>query len=135
MKVVQVIEAALCSCATFADAETLVSGSTDYTVRLWRLARGPGAAPRPLAANLTHIMRAHTAPVLCVAASRAWSIVVSGSEDGSAALWDLNRGVYVRSIWHGHDREHGVHLAAIHDTSVSLYQLYLGAVLIVAFAT
>lgn len=28
-KVVQVIEAALCSCVAFADADTLVSGSTD----------------------------------------------------------------------------------------------------------
>lgn len=64
-------------------------------------------------------MRAHTAPVSCVAASRAWSIVVSGSEDGSAAFWDLNRGVYIRSIWHGHNKEYGVHLAAIQESSVS----------------
>ncbi|KAI6028705.1 hypothetical protein F5J12DRAFT_903638 [Pisolithus orientalis] len=33
-------------------------------------------------------------------ASRAWSVVVSGSSDGSAVLWDLNRGTYVQSIWH-----------------------------------
>ncbi|KAI0700338.1 beach-domain-containing protein [Cytidiella melzeri] len=116
-KVVQVVEAALCSCAAFADADTLVSGSTDYTVRLWKLARGQAAGSRPLAVNLTHIMRAHTAPVTCVTASRAWSVVVSGSEDGSAALWDLHRGVYVRSIWHGHGQEHGVHLAAVQDSS------------------
>jgi WD40 repeat protein len=117
-KVVQVIEAALCSCAAFADAETLVSGSTDYTVRLWKLVRGQAAAPRPLSVNLTHIMRAHSAPVMCVTASRPWSAVVSGSQDGSAAIWDLNRGVYIRSIWHGNGKEHGVHLAAIQDSMV-----------------
>lgn len=117
-KVVQVIEAALCSCVAFADADTLVSGSTDYTVRLWKLVRGQTAAPRPLGVIPTHIMRAHTAPVTCVVASRPWSIVVSGSQDGSAALWDLNRGVYVRSIWHGQGKEHGVHLVAIQDSSV-----------------
>lgn len=46
-------------------------------------------------------MRVHTNEVVCVAASRTWSLVVSGSKDGSAAIWDLNRGTYVRSIWHG----------------------------------
>ncbi|KAF8552795.1 hypothetical protein OG21DRAFT_1465137 [Imleria badia] len=30
----------------------------------------------------------------------AWSVVISSSLDGSAILWDLNRGLYVRSIWH-----------------------------------
>ncbi|KAJ3732688.1 hypothetical protein DFJ43DRAFT_1131718 [Lentinula guzmanii] len=38
--------------------------------------------------------------VVSVAACRAWSVIVSGSRDGSAAVWDLNRAVYVRSIWH-----------------------------------
>ncbi|KAI5994829.1 hypothetical protein EDD15DRAFT_2518441, partial [Pisolithus albus] len=33
-------------------------------------------------------------------ASRTRSVPISGSSDGSAVLWDLNRGTYVRSIWH-----------------------------------
>jgi len=57
----------------------------------------------------------HTKAVICVTASRAWSIVASGSKDESAALWDLNRGVYVRSIWHGEGE--AVHLVAINEST------------------
>lgn len=123
-QVVQVSEAALCSCAVFADSETLVTGSTDYTVRLWKLVRGGGSHRHEPALNvhLTHIMRGHSAAISCVAASRAWSLVVSGSQDGSAGLWDLNRGVYIRSIWHGHGPEDAVHLAAIQESSVRSLQ-------------
>lgn len=118
----QVVEAALCSCAVFADADTLVTGSSDYTVRLWKLSRGAGGSHRSdpaLSVNLTHIMRGHSAPVSCVAASRAWSLVVSGSQDGSASLWDLNRGDYIRSIWHGEGPESAIHIAAIQESTVS----------------
>ncbi len=141
----QVVEAAFCTCATFADADTvcifwpssssethicgqLVTGSTDYTVRLWRVSRagGPASTPRysdcPLRISLTHLMRSHTAPVVCVTASRTWSLVVSGSEDGSAAIWDLNRGVYVRSIWHSKTAEAPVHLVAVNERTVRLIQ-------------
>ena len=120
-KVVQVVESALCSCAAFADADTLVTGSTDYTVRLWKLARAPPGSHRsepPLKVDLTHIMRGHSAPVSSITASRAWSLVVSGSQDGSASLWDLNRGIYVRSIWHGEGPAHAVHLTAIQESTV-----------------
>jgi WD40 repeat protein len=65
-------------------------------------------------------MRIHTDEVTCVTASRTWSIVLSGSKDGSAALWDLNRGVYVRSIWHGKGEEStAVNLVAINESTVS----------------
>jgi len=64
-------------------------------------------------------MRIHTDEVVCVAASRAWSLVVSGARDGSAAIWDLNRGMYVRSIWHGEGGESmTVNLVAINESTV-----------------
>ncbi|KAH8103359.1 beach-domain-containing protein [Cristinia sonorae] len=112
-KIVEVIEAAFCTCAAFADVDTLVTGSEDYTVRLWQLTR----TERSLKLIPTHLMRSHSAPVTCVAASRTWSMVVSGSKDGSAALWDLNRGTYVRSIWHGQGQNHTVHLVAINEST------------------
>lgn len=66
-------------------------------------------------------MRIHTDEVSCVAASRTWSIAVSGSKDGSAALWDLNKGTYVRSIWHGDGGEmNAVNLVAINKSTVSI---------------
>ena len=124
-QVVQVIEAAFCTCAAFADSEVLVTGSSDHTVRLWRLHRGndgPSSAggSREISTNITlsHIMRVHTEVVLCVTASRAWSAIVSGSKDGSAAFWDLNRGLYVRSIWHGEGDPSAVHLVAVNESTV-----------------
>ncbi|KAF4609487.1 hypothetical protein D9613_012349 [Agrocybe pediades] len=114
-KVVQVLENAFCNCAVFADSSSLVTGSSDYTVRLWKVNRNPQTGMR---LQLSHIMRVHTDEVLCVAASRAWSLVVSGSKDGSAALWDLNRGVYVRSIWHGEAGEdNAVNIVAINEST------------------
>ena len=71
------------------------------------------------------MMRVHRDIVLCVAASRPWSVIVSGSKDGSAALWDLNRAVYMRSIWHGEHGSVGIHLAAINESSVRLFLLVL----------
>jgi WD40 repeat protein len=121
-QVVQVVEAAFCTCAVFADSNNLVTGSSDYTVRLWRISRGSQAASADgtMSVTLSHIMRVHTAEVLSVTASRAWSVVVSASKDGSAVVWDLNRGVYVRSIWHGEGVESEVHLVAVNESTVSV---------------
>ncbi|TFK65264.1 beach-domain-containing protein [Pluteus cervinus] len=119
-KVVQVVENAYCNCASFADSQSLVTGSSDYTVRLWKVTRSAtsGGAYNSMRIHLSHIMRTHTDEVTCVTASRTWSLVVSGSKDGSAALWDLNRGVYVRSIWHGSPTEPDpVNLVAINDST------------------
>jgi WD40 repeat protein len=121
-KVVQVVEYAFCTCAVFADASSLITGSSDYTVRLWKVIRGPNpnSSSSAMQVSLSHIMRVHTDEVICVTASRPWSLVVSGSKDGSAALWDLNRGVYVRSIWHGRGEEStAVDLVAINESTVS----------------
>jgi WD40 repeat protein len=124
LQVVHVTEAASCTCATWADPQNLVTGSSDHIVRVWQytqssqsssfLSRGAGSL------HIRHIMRVHTDAVICVAASRAWSMVVSGSKDDSAAVWDLNRGVYVRSIWHNEEGGgEGVHIVAINDSTVS----------------
>ncbi|KAJ7201121.1 beach-domain-containing protein [Mycena pura] len=116
-KVVQVIEEAFCVCAAFADWANLVTGCSDYTVRLWKITRGSSSSsPGRLA--LSHILRIHTNDVVSVTASRAWSIALSGSKDGSAAIWDLNRGIYTRSIWHGDAGEmSAVHLVAVNETT------------------
>lgn len=108
-------------CAAFADSGNLVTGCSDYTVRLWKITRGSGSHAVQL--GLSHIMRIHTDDVISVTASRPWSVVLSGSKDGSAALWDLNRGIYIRSIWHSDagaaDELSAVHLVAVNDSTVS----------------
>ncbi len=112
------VESAFCSCATFADTDTLVTGSTDNTVRLWRVIRNDRSREQPVSLQLTHLMRGHTARINCIATSRAWSLIVSGSKDGSAAIWDLNRGAYTRSIWHGSGPSAEIHLVAIYESTV-----------------
>ncbi|KAF7319622.1 hypothetical protein HMN09_00302600 [Mycena chlorophos] len=68
--------------------------------------------------SLSHIMRIHTHDVVAVTASRPWAIALSGSRDGSAAIWDLNRGIYIRSIWHGEACDMGaVNLVAINEST------------------
>ncbi|KAJ3833898.1 hypothetical protein F5878DRAFT_545746 [Lentinula raphanica] len=80
-KVVQIIEGSLCSCAAFADANVLVTGSSDWSVRIWRLSRGGGGSTAvggggtPLSISQAHIMRIHTDEVVSVAACRAWSVI------------------------------------------------------------
>ncbi|KAJ6588193.1 beach-domain-containing protein [Mycena capillaripes] len=116
-KVVHVIEEAFCVCAAFADSGNLVTGCSDYTVRLWKITRGSQNS-NAVRLGLSHIMRIHTDDVVSITASRAWSVVLSGSKDGSAALWDLNRGIYIRSIWHGDAGEiSAVHLVAVNEST------------------
>jgi WD40 repeat protein len=116
-KVSQVVEGIECTCASFADSENLITGSEDHIVRLWRVLRS-NSGPGVLSISLSNMMRVHRDVILCVAASRPWSVIVSGSKDGSAALWDLNKAVYMRSIWHGERGAVGVHLAAINESTV-----------------
>ena len=113
------VENAFCDCATFAASANLITGSSDYTVRLWKVSRLKSGFSGGIHILSSNIMRVHTDEVSCVAASRAWSLVVSGSKDGSAAIWDLNRGMYVRSIWHGEGGESStVNLVAINESTV-----------------
>lgn len=136
-QVVQTIEATFPTCAAFADQDTLVTGSDDSLVSIWRLSHAPpsmspfvgsttaktrkGQEP---SLTLVHLLRKHSAPITCLHVSRAWSVAISGSLDGSAILWDLNRGLYIRSIWHvGGDcsiEDAAVHLVAINESTVRL---------------
>ncbi|KAI6008605.1 hypothetical protein EDC04DRAFT_2871453 [Pisolithus marmoratus] len=111
--IVQAIESVYPTCATFADPDTLVTGSSDSIVRIWH--RGVPVL------SLAHLLRGHSGPVSCIQASRTWSVAVSGSSDGSAVLWDLNRGSYVRSIWHAEgnisSQDASVNFVAINEST------------------
>lgn len=115
------------TCATFVDGQTCITGSSDGAVNSWRIQRpGQGIRPRQM-----RQMQAHTQGVLCVAASKSWSIVVSGSGEkadglggnvgGTGAVWDLKRGVHVWSARHSSS----VGLCAIMESTVSRHVLGL----------
>jgi WD40 repeat protein len=122
-KVVQVSESIYCLCLGFVDSDSFVTGSDDYMVRQWSITRKDGSTR----ISQTQLLRGHSGSVLCVAACRSWSIIVSGSEDGTVAIWDLNRSIYVRSIRHEVDSVRGrtakggnaVHAVAVQMSTVS----------------
>ncbi|KAG8984948.1 hypothetical protein FRB94_005904 [Tulasnella sp. JGI-2019a] len=94
-KLVQVIEALSVTCCDLPDSDSLVTGLDDATVCIWRFDRREGTSLR-----LANVMRGHRDPATCIASSRSWSLVVTGSSDCTVILWDLNRGQYVRRICH-----------------------------------
>ena len=99
------------TCLAPARAKSIAVGSSDGMVSIWEL---DGAKREVM---LSKLLRGHDDAVLCVAASSAWSVVLTGSKDGTAIVWDLNRGTYVRSL-RGHDS--GVHLVAIDEKTCHL---------------
>ncbi|XP_046848177.1 lysosomal-trafficking regulator-like [Xenia sp. Carnegie-2017] len=59
-------------------------------------------------------LQGHQASIICLEICSAFSIVVSGSEDGTAIIWDLNRLCYVCSL---SEHPSPVSLVAISDTT------------------
>ncbi|TKY89529.1 hypothetical protein EX895_001314 [Sporisorium graminicola] len=99
------------TCLAQARAKSIVAGSSDGMVSIWEL----DGAQREV--TLSNLLRGHDDSVMCVAASSAWSVVLTGSKDRTAIVWDLNRGAYVRTL-RGHDA--GVHLVAIDEKTCHL---------------
>ena len=62
------------------DGATLVSGSTDNTIRIWRLSDG----------QLLDTLEGHTSYVLSVAFSPDGSTLASGSADNTIRIWRLS---------------------------------------------
>lgn len=58
----------------------------------------------------------HSDAVTCLAASPAYNVIVSGSRDATAIMWDLSRRIFVRQL-----RGHAAPVAAVavNDLTVS----------------
>ena len=48
--------------------------------------------------HLTQSLYGHTDAVTCLAANTSWGIVVSGSRDETAIIWDLSRLTYIKNL-------------------------------------
>ena len=81
------------SAAVFADHEVLVTGGEDTTICIWNFINGK----RPQV-DLDACLRGHKKNINCLAASKSYSIVVSGADDSTAIIWDLNRHEFVRCL-------------------------------------
>jgi WD40 repeat protein len=84
------------------DGATLVTGARDTTLMVWPLIP---ATSRSSSANLLpekprHVLHGHDDEVTCVVASSDVNIVLSGSSDGTAIVYTLRSGNYMRSLPH-----------------------------------
>ncbi|KAI8602080.1 hypothetical protein EDD21DRAFT_372860 [Dissophora ornata] len=97
------------TCVKWADDRTIVTTSRDTVVCIWRIVQS-----RSYELKLMKCLRGHRETVHTAAISVAYSIIVSGSEDKSCIVWDLNRLEYVRQLG---KHEDGVRVVAINDAT------------------
>ena len=74
------------------DGTSLVSGSSDETVKLWDLQTG----------GVAKTFSGHTGPVWSISISADLTTIASGSEDETICLWDIQTGVCYQTIKHIH---------------------------------
>lgn len=78
-----------CACP---NARTVVTAGTSSVVTVWE------ADLRRKSFAVRHSLHGHTDAVTCLAASSAYNVIVSGSRDGTAIVWDMSRFVFVRQL-------------------------------------
>ncbi|CAH1711493.1 unnamed protein product [Chironomus riparius] len=74
------------------NARTIITAGTSSVVTVWEL------DSRHKSLNVKHYLHGHTDAVTCLAASPAYNIIVSGSRDGTAIVWDMSRFIFVRQL-------------------------------------
>ena len=99
--------------AAWGDTDTLVTGGSDGIICVWKwITKG-----KKKDFMLQATMRGHTGRITCLKVCSSWSIILSGGEDQTAILWDLNRFTYIKSL-RGH--ESPVMTSCINETNGNL---------------
>lgn len=70
------------------DGHSIVSGSSDQTIKVWNRATG----------DCLHTMAGHTELVRTLQMDRPSDRIVSGSYDGSIKIWNMDKGTLIRSL-------------------------------------
>lgn len=79
------------------DGSVLATGGADGVVCVWRFpSEMAKATPRPL--ELQRALCAHTQAITSLVLCQQWSLIVTGSDDRSVILWDLNTLEFVRQL-------------------------------------
>nr|CAB3264215.1 neurobeachin-like protein 1 [Phallusia mammillata] len=97
-KPMQIFENLSCGeilCATMATETLFITGDKNTVVHVWQI---PAVKDRNKTMTLVKSLYGHTQPVTSVCACASYGIIVSGAEDGSCILWDLNHLAFVRQL-------------------------------------
>jgi len=101
-------------CCTIPNNRTMVTAGTESLITVWKIERMKSFSP---VLNLY----GHVEPITCLASSQSYSLIVSGSRDRTAIIWDLNRFTFVRQLGGGPEDKlvhHGpVSAIAINDST------------------
>ncbi|XP_058155114.1 WD repeat- and FYVE domain-containing protein 4 isoform X2 [Dasypus novemcinctus] len=100
-----------CLCAVCPSPTTIVTSGASAVVCVWELSMTKSHA-RGL--RLRQALYGHTQPVTCLATSAAFSLLVSGSQDRTCILWDLDHLAHVARL---PTHREGISAIAISDVS------------------
>ncbi|XP_009953139.1 PREDICTED: WD repeat- and FYVE domain-containing protein 4-like [Leptosomus discolor] len=84
-----------CLCAVCPSATTIITSGTSSVVCVWELSF---IKDKVKCLNLRQALYGHTQAVTCLAASVTYSIFVSGSDDRTCIIWDLNQLTYINQL-------------------------------------
>ncbi|THW23968.1 beach-domain-containing protein [Aureobasidium pullulans] len=99
------------STALFADSKTLITGGADSTIGVWTI----GFSSDTVDIQSRTYLFGHRTPISVLAASRAFSTLVSASTDGQVFLWDLNRFDCVRVLQEANDGNRTIQCAKVNN--------------------
>ncbi|ELK35227.1 WD repeat- and FYVE domain-containing protein 4 [Myotis davidii] len=100
-----------CLCAVCPSPTTIVTSGDSSVVCVWELSMAKG---RPSGLHLKQALYGHTQTVTCLAASVTFSILVSGSQDCTCILWDLD---YLTHVARLPTHQEAISAVAISDIS------------------
>uniref|UniRef100_A0A8C6JSM2 Uncharacterized protein n=1 Tax=Melopsittacus undulatus TaxID=13146 RepID=A0A8C6JSM2_MELUD len=84
-----------CLCAVCPSATTIITSGTSSVVCIWEFSL---VKDKVKYLNLRQALYGHTQAVTCLAASVTYSIFVSGSDDRTCIIWDLNQLMYINQL-------------------------------------
>ncbi|WVR06613.1 hypothetical protein IAU60_003645 [Kwoniella sp. DSM 27419] len=102
VKLIHLVEGIYVADAIFASPTLLITVSGHGVLTAWRMTiKGSGYRRGDVSLQREATLRGHVGKITCLAANTSWSLLVSGSEDGTAMVWDSNRLRYVRTLQTG----------------------------------
>ncbi|EFB21793.1 hypothetical protein PANDA_016914 [Ailuropoda melanoleuca] len=100
-----------CLCTVCPAPTMIITSGASAVVCVWELSIAKG---RPRSLHLKQALYGHTQAVTCLAASVAFSLLVSGSQDCTCILWDLDHLTHVARL---PTHREGISALAISDVS------------------